>query len=574
MPPSILWANVFVDELARNGLQAVVIAPGSRSTPLTLAFAADARIRVYSLIDERGAAFFALGLAMASHQPVALVCTSGTATANFFPAVIEAWLSHVPLLVLTADRPQELRDSGANQTINQVNLYGSHVRWFVDVALPEEKPADLTVRYLRTTACRAMETAVGLPPGPVHLNFPFRKPLEPTSPESLPAIAKAATLGGRSHTSAPFTRMSRGKLLPDEAQIVHLTETIRRHQRGVILCGPRCAGGAFPQAVVQLAQAAHYPILADATSGVRFGPQVTEVVLGGYNHYLAAWQEPPDLILRFGAMPTTKGLLDWVERAEAWHIVVSEDGVWEDAAHRANEWLWLDSAVLCQKVREGLLASTTSEKVSPLADFVINTPTTPNWLSLWQTAESATWGAITQRRAETFSEGMILAEVVESLPDGAGLFVSSSLPVRHLDQWARPSQKRLRLFANRGASGIDGTVSTALGVAAVCQPLLLVTGDLAFYHDLNGLLALQRCGVTATILVINNNGGGIFRHLPIAQFEPPFTELFHTPHHLQFESAARLFGLDYFRVTNVIELRQQLRLAGSRLIEFIFNDSS
>lgn len=230
-----LWAETFVDELARGGLQAVVIAPGSRSTPLTLAFAAHPAIRHYLHLDERSAAFFALGLALATTRPVALLCTSGTAGANYFPAIIEARMSQVPLLVLTSDRPPELRHSGANQTIDQVKLYGDQVLWGVDVALPEADAPAVALRNLRTLAARALATAAGLPPGPVHLNFPFRKPLEPALPHT-PAFAPAGP---------PHTRTLRGQLLPTPNQIAELAALINQHERGLIVCGPRCEGG-FP----------------------------------------------------------------------------------------------------------------------------------------------------------------------------------------------------------------------------------------------------------------------------------------------------------------------------------------
>lgn len=541
MNPSTLWSRIFVDELARNGLQAVVIAPGSRSTPLAIAFSQEPRIKVYSLIDERSAAFFALGIGLATGQPAAVLCTSGTAVANFHPAVIEAYYAHIPLLLLTADRPPELRESGANQTINQVNIYGSHVRWFVDVTPPETAPADLTLRYLRTTACRAMNTAVSHPSGPVHLNFPFRKPLEPLPTEPVDLTKTSVGLNGRSH-HLPFTTFSQGTMQPTTAQIDTVRQAIQAAPHGLIICGPRCPGGEFPQAVVQLAKAAGYPILADATSGLRFGHHLDEtVVLGGYNSYLPAWEHPPDLLLRFGAMPTTKALLDFVENLpHAQHIAINPNGVWEDASHQLTQFITADPTLLCHSL---------SSFLSPLS----------SWLALWQTAESAAWEAIAHRRQDGFFEGAILADVVEALPENATLFVSSSLPVRYLDQLARPAPKRLHIFANRGTSGIDGTISSALGVAVVQQPVVLVTGDLAFYHDMNGLLALKRCGVHATIVLINNNGGGIFRRLPVSQFEPPFTDLFLTPHDLPFEPAAQLYGVAYTLVSSLAELREKVQ---------------
>jgi len=538
-----LWAQVFVEELARSGLREVCIAPGSRSTPLALSFHENPNVRVYSLIDERSAAFFALGIALASERPVALLCTSGTAAANFYPAVVEAHYARVPLLMLTADRPHDQRESGANQTIDQLKLYGDHVKRFVDVAPPEVAPPARTLRYLRTLACRAFHQAESPPAGPVHLNFPFRKPLEPTPvPEDLPerwlaSVGKTA-LEGREGEA--FTRIARGRLRPTDEQIEQLAEAIQQAPRGLIVCGPRCPGDAFPKAVVARARAAGYPLLADPLSGVRFGPHVSEHVLGAYETFLAELAkqvEEPQLVLRFGAMPTSQALCAYLEAladSECRQIAVNEHGVWEDATHTLSDFFVADPVEACRQVTQKL------EQQSRAPDL--------GWLEIWQRAERRSREIVEAVAEREFFEGYALPEVVEALPEGAALVVASSLPVRHLDQFVPPQTKRLRVFSNRGASGIDGTVSTALGVAAVCRPTVLVTGDLAFYHDLNGLLALKRCGVRAVIVVLNNDGGGIFHRLPIARYEPPFRELFVTPHGLDFEPIVRAYGARFLRV--------------------------
>ncbi|GAB4434579.1 MAG: 2-succinyl-5-enolpyruvyl-6-hydroxy-3-cyclohexene-1-carboxylic-acid synthase [Anaerolineae bacterium] len=530
-----LWADIFVDELARGGLKAACIAPGSRSTPLTVAFARHPAITVYSLLDERGAAYFALGLALATGQPAALVCTSGTAAANFFPAIVEANSAQVPLLVLTTDRPHELRHSGANQTIDQVKLYGNHVRWFVDAALPET--GDLALRSLRTLAQRAVAATIGLPPGPVHLNFPFRKPLEPTSqPGDLPEkLVDSARTDGQ-----PYTRVQRGQLLPSHSQVDALAESLTAARRGLIICGPRCPGGDFPAAVTRLALATGYPVLADALSGLRFGPHVDalgEQLISGYDTFLAAaaateWP-PPELILRFGAMPVSMAVGRYLGvHAGGRHIQVSDTGVWQDDTHTTSDFLWANPAAACDSVG------------AQLGDVQPDGP----WLARWRAADEAVRRAVDLARERDFFEGDILNEVVNSVPQNTHLFVGNSLIVRHLDQLVWHKNKNIRVYANRGASGIDGVTATALGVAAASGPLVLVTGDVSFYHDLNSLLALRRLGLAATIVVINNNGGGIFHRLPIANFDPPFTEMFLTPHGLNFAAAAELFGLDYVRV--------------------------
>ena len=533
---NLLWAKVFVDELARSGLRAVCISPGSRSTPLAIAFAEQPQIQVHSLIDERSCAFFALGLALASDQPVAILCSSGTATANFYPAIIEAHYAGVPLIVLTADRPHELRESGANQTVDQVKMYGEHVLWSVDVALPEAQPPATALRNLRTLANRAYATADGLMSqtvkGAVHLNFPFRKPLEPTPVES-----DVTVFADEREPIVPYTRVSRGQMHPTDETVDRLETAIQHSPRGLIICGTRCPGGDFPAALARLAKATNYPVIADGTSGVRFGLLDEGVpIIGGYDSFLRTakeWQSP-DVILHFGAMPTSQAVDDYLNAVTPrYRIWISIDGVWKDANHLATEVVWADAALTCEAVTQRL------ERISPVTDS--------SWAVMFQHAEAAAWETIGEALDDEYFDGAVVADVVDLLPDPAKLFIASSLPVRHLDQFGRPNAKQISVYANRGASGIDGTISSALGAAAANPdiPLTLVIGDLAFYHDMNGLLAIKRLGIKATIVVVNNDGGGIFYRLPIAKFDPPFTDLFATPHGLKFEAAAQLYGLDY-----------------------------
>ena len=543
---TILWAKVFVDELARGGLEAVCIAPGSRSTPLVLAFAEHPAIRVYSHIDERGAAFFALGLALASGKPAAVLCSSGTATANFYPAVIEARYSGVPLLVVTADRPPELRGSGANQTIDQIKLYGDHVLWSVEVALPEAEPPALAVRNLRGLAARALATANGRPRGPVHLNFPFRKPLEPTPVErDLHQIADERPNG------VPFTRILGGRFAPTVEQVEAVGRLLAGAKRRMIVCGPRAHSGSFAESVARLAAATKSALLADPLSNLRYGV-AGESVVSGYDTFLKSphpptpspsgrggadasgegWT-PPDVVLWFGGEVTSQPLADYLNDPAVRLVRISGDGLWSDPNHRAELVVETDPTLFCDA-----LADWWSQNLFRAI--------TPGWLPQLREADAVTREVI-DATADDYFDGLVLRDVTAALPADAGLFVANSLPVRNLDQFALASATPLRVFCNRGASGIDGTISSALGAAAARPdaPLVLVSGDLAFYHDLNGLLAAKRNGLHAVFVVVNNNGGGIFRRLPIALYDPPYTELFETPHDLNFEHAAALFGLPY-----------------------------
>lgn len=530
-----VWSQIFVDELARCGLSAVCIAPGSRSTPLTMAFARNKNIRIYSHLDERGAAFFALGLALAEDKPVAVVCTSGTATANFYPAIIEAHQSNVPLLVLTTDRPPELRHSGANQTIDQIKMYGDQVLWSVEVALPEADPPEVAIRNLRTLACRAYAAANGLVKGTVHVNFPFRKPLEPIPVES--DNTDISIQGSR-----PLTQFSRGTLYPEAAHIDELARIIDQHERGIIICGPCCPAGVFPQVVATLSCKSGYPIFADPLSNVRFGVHQKEAVMvGSYEtllHNGAELPEAPEVSLRFGNVPTSNWLNTYLDKiSPAYRIHVKENGLWADDSHRTTHFIQANETLVCQQV---------TEKITPRSDS--------GWQEQIAALEQASWEIFEQSKA--FFDGKVLAELVEALPPESTLFVGNSLPVRHLDQFARPMEKRIRVFGNRGASGIDGVISSALGAGAD----VLVIGDISFYHDMNGLLAAQRCGRKITIVLLNNDGGGIFYRLPIAKFDPPFTDLFVTPHGLNFEHAARMYGFDFVSVNGSFQKAFQAAL--------------
>ncbi len=524
--PNLSYAEILVDALARSGVQQVCLAPGSRSTPLALVCHAHPAIRVYRHLDERSAAFFALGLAQARGQPVALVCTSGTAAVEFHPAVVEAYHSQVPLLLLTADRPPELRDSGANQTIHQVKLYGDHVLWSVDVPTPEADPPPVLRRHLRTLAARAVAIATGLRPGPVHLNLPFRKPLEPTTPFR-PDLRQP-----------PPPQILPGRLQPTEATVQLLADRMASVERGWILCGPGCPGGEFPAAVAALAGHLGYPILADPLSGVRFGPHVGDApILAGYESFLQASPavEPPQVVIRFGRIPTSKWLNAYLDRVEpGMQVHVRASGVWADDTHRVTHLLQADETATCRALMAAL------PRRGPGA-----------WARRWQALEEGT-----QAHHRTWLEGdwwdaQAVRRVVDGLPDGANLVLGNSLPVRHVDQFAPALSREIRVFGNRGASGIDGLVSTALGVAAAdpARPTVLLIGDVSFYHDLNGLLAVRAHGLdNATMVVLHNDGGGIFRRLPIAAHEPPFRELFLAPHGLDFEPVARMYGLEFVRI--------------------------
>ncbi len=572
MNPATLFAEIFVDELARLPLSGVVICPGSRSTPLTVAFSHQHTLPVYVHLDERAAAYFALGLALETGHPAAVVTTSGTATANLHPAVLEADRAGVPLLLLTADRPPELRDSSANQTADQVKLYGGAVRWYAEMPLPETAPSSRLLRAVRASADRAVAAAQGITgrPGPVHLNFPFRKPLEPEGDESAlftgrPSASPASSARAPLHELAirsplgvwgrasgrPLTALSPAQRQPAPSQIEALAARVRAHRRGVIVAGPKAAPSPETAALLRrFAAVAGYPLLADALSGVRFGAAShASLVMAGQALFLAAGlphTPPPEVVFLFGAPPVSNAPLAFLANLppETHTIAVTPHAAWPDPAFRLSQWLLVDTAPTLQAL---------------VAALEPPPPTAEGWLAAWQAAEQATHEALA---AAPRTEGRLLAEVVQALPPEARLFVGNSLPVRHLDEYAPPTATPLRVFANRGLSGIDGVVSSAAGVAAASQrPTVLVLGDLSLLHDLGGLFAVHRFGLhNLHIVVLNNDGGGIFHRLPIAQHEPPFTAMFRTPHGLTFEHAAALYGLTYRRL-EAAEITPALRSA-------------
>ncbi|SDF77474.1 2-succinyl-5-enolpyruvyl-6-hydroxy-3-cyclohexene-1-carboxylate synthase [Halorubrum xinjiangense] len=552
---NVLWANALVDELVAAGVDAVVASPGSRSTPLTVAAAGHEELRVFSQLDERAAAYFALGRARRTGRVTPLICTSGTAAANYHPAVMEASEARVPLLALTADRPPELRDSGANQTTDQEKLYGDAVRFYKD--LPEPAANDRALRSLRTTVARAVSTAEGADKGPVHLNVPFKKPLEPTPvpgdvPEDLPEAAERGRDG-------PYVDVTGGAPEPGDDELRALADKLSDADRGLIVAGPADPPGIDPEAVTALAHASGFPVLADPLSGLRYGGHTRVApVIGGYDAYLSAdlagggteageadgpdgWADP-DLVLRLGASPTSKRLRKYLAGTGADQYQVDPAGGWREAEFAATDLVVAEPSRLCAR----------------LSRLARGGSGDPDWRAQWEEADRVAEAVHTREGDDVpngagsergFHEGDALRAVADALPDPATLFVSNSMPVRDLDRFVGPTTANVTALGNRGVSGIDGIVSSALGAGSgTTDDLTLVVGDLALYHDSNGLLAVERCDVDVTVVAINNDGGGIFHKLPIESFEPPFSESFKTPHGMEFEPLAELHGLEYARI--------------------------
>ena len=540
-------ASAFVDALASNGIRHAVVCPGSRSTPLAVSLATHPNVRVWVHIDERAAAFFALGMARQLSEPVAILSTSGTAAANFLPAIVEARLSRVPLIALTADRPPELRDWGAAQTIDQLRLYGEHVKWFTDMPVPTGDEA--ITRHARATAARAAQSARSEPAGPVHLNFPFREPLLPAD---LRPSTGLSSLFENGRGPERITAMEPSSLHPDEGVVTGLAALVAAEPRGIIVCGPGETRG-LASAVTAFSAASGYPILADPLSGLRFGSHDRSHVIDGYDPFLrdqaTANAFRPKMVIRVGAIPTSKPLQQFLAARSEMPQVVIDAGMPRDPSHVASSYVHANAAVTLAAVAERI------------ASTVI--PTNRDWLNAWKQADSSTRNAIQQSMArdEELFEGRVAADVAAVLPEDATLVVGNSMPIRDVDAFVGGDQRRLRIVSNRGANGIDGLVSSALGATAVSDgPIVLLIGDLSFIHDLNGMLAAKLFDLDATVVVVNNNGGGIFSFLPQAeQLEGHlFEALYGTPTGLDIGTAAKLFGASHARPASWPAFRRDL----------------
>jgi 2-succinyl-5-enolpyruvyl-6-hydroxy-3-cyclohexene-1-carboxylate synthase len=521
--------RAFCDELARCGLEHACTSPGSRCTPIVLSLVREPRIRCWSHIDERCSGFFALGAAKASGRPVAITCTSGTAAANLAPAVIEAEQARVPMIVLTADRPPELRDVGAGQTIDQIKLYGDAVKWFVEVGVHDATEERL--RWIRALACRAFWTSIEGRPGPVHLNFPLREPLILSA--QLPDDDSGRADGRPWVRRVPVTPPPAGALtaLPGRGIVV-----AGRHERDRWL-GPAAA---------RFAERAGYPLLADPLSGARHGPAAIahyDVILRD-ERFTNEMQ--PDLVIRIGDLPTSKPLRTWLASLEnAEQVALDPEGAWQDPA-----------AVVS--------VSDPGDPAAALEAHAPETPPDPDWLAAWRRADDATADVIADALGDELSEPLVARCLGEWLPSDATLFVASSMPIRDVELFFASRELAPHVASNRGANGIDGTVSSAFGAAAVSDgPVVLLIGDVALAHDIGGLLAARRLDLAVTIVLLNNDGGGIFHFLPVAGESDGFEEHVATPHGLDFSHAAALYGLDYERPTTVAALRHAVEAAVS-----------
>jgi 2-succinyl-5-enolpyruvyl-6-hydroxy-3-cyclohexene-1-carboxylate synthase len=536
-----------VEELARCGMRHAAIAPGSRSTPLALALWRHPAIEATVLVDERCAGFFALGAAQAEGAPVAVLCTSGSAATNLHPAVVEAGEAGVPLVVLTADRPPELRGIGAGQTIDQLKLYGSAVRWFCELGTHEADDAGLL--HFRSVACRAYAAARGEPrPGPVHLNVPWREPLAPVPREGDITSGSELALEGRG--DRPLTAVASVPPAPAEALLDELAERIGGAPRGLILAG-RQPDPALAEPVAALARAAGYPILAEPTSQIRLGAHDRELVAWAYDAIARARPESlePELVVRFGDIPTSKALRQWIGSLDGLRQVVVDPAFgWNEPSLRAEAVIRADPGAFAIGIAERLGSGTSTAGEAS------------EWASAWIATADAAASAIEAElgRVERPTEPGVHAELGRLYADGDLVYTASSMPIRDQESFVAPSPARARFLCNRGANGIDGLISSALGAASASgAPTWVLVGDLGLYHDMNALAALRELDTPVRIVVLDNDGGGIFEFLPQAESvdRDDFEALLGTPLGLESERVAALYGVEHRRVEKLSQLR-------------------
>ncbi len=548
---NILWSALIIEALIRQGVDHFCISPGSRSAPLTIAAARTAKAHKVVCHDERAAAFYAIGYARATHQPAVLICTSGSAAAHYFPAVMEAAHDHLPLLILSADRPPELQQTGANQTTQQDYLFGSYAKWYFALPCPTET---ITARMVLTTMDQAVYQARLSPAGPVHINCPFREPLTP----SREPISSVQDLDYWLNSDRPFTAYSTPLYQPDDKTIQVIAAILQNATDGLISIG-RLTTHQECHSALQLVKTLPWPVAADITSGLRLSDEVPTAYFDQLLSHSARWPYQPTVILHIGGQFISKRLLQFIEHrvikehfAEH-YIVIQNHPFRSDPTHTVSHRLYGDISLTINRLLDCL---------KPKAvDF---DPLQGERIRQWQALNQQIDWIITDflNKDSALNEIAIARLLSELVPDQHGLWIANSMPIRDMDMYGKPRAHPIRIGANRGTSGIDGTLASAVGFAVgLMKPVTVLVGDLAFLHDLNSLLLVKNSVYPVIVVIINNNGGGIFSFLPIAQYPEVFGNYFVTPHGLQFEHFAKAMALPYYMPRTTHELREQYQQA-------------
>lgn len=540
-----LWSSLIVETLSKLGLEYAVISPGSRSTPLTIAFAQHQHINTIPVLDERSASFFALGIAKRTKKPVVLVCTSGTAGANFYPAIIEARYSHIPLIILTCDRPHNLRNCHAGQTIEQVNLYGSYPQWQTELSLPSQDFNDLF--YLRQNIIYGWEKSLFPSKGVVHFNIPFDEPLAPILTLNLTQdIQEKIKQNLIDNFPPPTVKMSYG-----DDNLENYFHHWQKFKKGIIIAGVDKTSSdiIYCHLLAKLATSLNFPVLGEALSPVRNYSDINENLVINYDFILRNPQYDqeliPDLVILWGEYPTSKELRRWLNHHKVLTYIVTENYDNLDALHTNSIHVRLNHESFDKILFDTLTIPTDKDK---------------DYLNKWLSLEKQFAVKIRKKLVNTVElfEGKISWILSQYLPENTPVFIANSMSVRYAEFFWQKNNRQLRVYFSRGANGIDGTLSTALGIAYHNQPTVLLTGDLAFLHDTNGLLINQKFEGSLTVILVNNNGGGIFEMLPIANYGDVFEDYFATPQQVDFSSLSHTYSVNYQLISNWLELQSLL----------------
>ncbi|MEG5172691.1 2-succinyl-5-enolpyruvyl-6-hydroxy-3-cyclohexene-1-carboxylic-acid synthase [Microcoleus sp. B3-D7] len=605
-----VWASVLAETLQRLGLTTAVICPGSRSAPLTIAFAQNKKIETIPILDERSGSFFALGIAKKSYLPTALICTSGTAAANFYPAIIEARESRIPLLILTADRPPELRDCHAGQAIDQVKIYGNYPNWQAELAIPSASRGMLD--YLRQTIVYAWERSQFPTPGPVHINIPFRDPLIPVPDIAVEALetefnpedffAGLEPIFAGESSTPPSPPLLRGG---EESTM----QQWQKCSKGIIIAGvaqPEFAEK-YCSAIALISKSLNWPVLAEGLSPVRNYAQLNAYLISTYDLMLRnrelADKLTPEIAIQIGDLPTSKELRKWLDKTQPKRYIIDPSHHNFDPLHGKTihlrtsvENLATNLATILTLVppliKGGLggdrspAPTNISHQIPPLTNGEstlvpplnkgglggVQTSPSNEYLQLWRNTEIQVRQTIDQKISaiNNIIEPKVSWLLSQILPPATPIFIANSMPVRDVEFFWKPNHLEIKPFVNRGANGIDGTLSTALGVAHRNQSSIMLTGDLTLLHDTNGFLIKNKFVGHLTIILINNNGGGIFEMLPVAKFDPPFEEFFATPQQINFAQLCATYGVEHEIIDDWEQFKQKLSFlpnSGIRVLE-------
>jgi 2-succinyl-5-enolpyruvyl-6-hydroxy-3-cyclohexene-1-carboxylate synthase len=566
-----VWASILAQTLQRLGLTTAVICPGSRSTPLAVAFAQQNQIEAIPVLDERSAAFFALGIVRTTGRPVVLVCTSGTAGANFYPAVIEARESRVPLLVLTADRPPELRDCHSGQTIDQVKLYGNYPNWQAELAVPSVEISMLS--YLRQIVVHAWERSLSPTPGAVHLNIPFRDPLTPLPQFDTDTLKSQFQLEDFfAHIPQPLLPLipRGGTEFPSpQSPVPNPYQEWQECEQGIIIAGPAQPQNSqdYCDAIAQLSKALKWPVLAEGLSPLRNYADLNPYLISTYDLILRnqqlAQQLTPSIVIHIGELPISKELRSWLDKSQPRRWVI-------DPSHHNLDPLHGKTIHLRTTIEQ------MTDIIPPLTKGGLGGVKPSAYLDQWCDAEAKVRSTVDQEMLNITQlfEGKAAWLLSQILPLKTPLFIANSMPARDVEFFWKPNNTGVQPFFNRGANGIDGTLSTALGIAHHNQSSVMLTGDLALLHDTNGFLLRNKFFGHLTIVLINNNGGGIFEMLPISKFDPPFEEFFATPQDINFAQLCVTYGVEHQLIQSWEQLREllyPLPTQGIRVLELQTN---